>query len=519
MRSMIAKKTKEKEHEEPVQSGTSCDTVQTLPYDAGLAASSYIASVKSEDLGEESMHLLKNAVLGPDGKYHDFAHVYPDSQPEASPTKSPCLEQQDVKHEQGIEGTLAEKDPYFVGEPLEVKMETVSGESEEKTKQQPPEVDSGLVGEGTKPEERDAHNEEVASAVKGPSFQEHATSHEEPLKNEESQAVEGKEAEGQAVKVEEQKEKEEQKEVEEQKEGFKPKEVQEIFDTSSAAKTETPKSTTKTETMEAKNKKRKVEAQGAGSDGEVEFVSATPAVIPTPEVIAFLEKQDPEKSVEQILASARSYIEKADQQTPKVPVPTRVEQFKSRNSEQGKDAKKGKGKGRGRGRGRGRGKGRGKGLVRKQSGEPTADAEAEPAVAPKRRAAKPKAKAKATAKGKAKAKAKANVKKAESKERKEDEKDDEKEEEDPQDEQDKRDEQHEQGKDDGIAEKPDEERPRKRPRGGEPATFARRPCPATSPANFRWLAIKAIYRNKVVKQIQDMGEAISKWEERGWHSC
>ena len=45
--------------------------------------------------------------------------------------------------------------------------------------------------------------------------------------------------------------------------------------------------------------------------------------------------------------------------------------------------------------------------------------------------------------------------------------------------------------------------------------FARRPCPSTSPAKDKWIAISQTFKSQVQQQILEAGEKVSKWEERG----
>jgi hypothetical protein len=59
-----------------------------------------------------------------------------------------------------------------------------------------------------------------------------------------------------------------------------------------------------------------------------------------------------------------------------------------------------------------------------------------------------------------------------------------------------------------VEPKPKKQRP-------EANSFARRPCPATSPAKDRWAAIVKTFKEEIRKPLMDMEEPISKWEE-GW---
>jgi len=55
-----------------------------------------------------------------------------------------------------------------------------------------------------------------------------------------------------------------------------------------------------------------------------------------------------------------------------------------------------------------------------------------------------------------------------------------------------------------------------RAKPGEASSFARRPCPSTSPAKTRWLAIRNTYKNDVEKQVEDAGGNARAWEDCFW---
>ena len=60
-----------------------------------------------------------------------------------------------------------------------------------------------------------------------------------------------------------------------------------------------------------------------------------------------------------------------------------------------------------------------------------------------------------------------------------------------------------------------EDEPKLKKQRGEANSFARRPCPATSPAKDRWAAIVKAFKEEIRKPLMDMKEPMSKWEERG----
>ena len=64
-------------------------------------------------------------------------------------------------------------------------------------------------------------------------------------------------------------------------------------------------------------------------------------------------------------------------------------------------------------------------------------------------------------------------------------------------------------------ETPGEEPSSKKPKKEPSKSFARRPCPATSPAKDKWMAISQTFKSQVQPQILEAGEKVSKWEERG----
>lgn len=69
------------------------------------------------------------------------------------------------------------------------------------------------------------------------------------------------------------------------------------------------------------------------------------------------------------------------------------------------------------------------------------------------------------------------------------------------------------------AESEKEETPDQKPASKKPKkdakSFARRPCPSTSPAKDKWIAISQTFKSQVQQQILEAGEKVSKWEERG----
>ena len=52
----------------------------------------------------------------------------------------------------------------------------------------------------------------------------------------------------------------------------------------------------------------------------------------------------------------------------------------------------------------------------------------------------------------------------------------------------------------------------------EPKSFARRPCPTTSPAKDKWVAIMQTFRGEIQQKLKDGGEKPSKWEDMGYKS-
>ena len=53
------------------------------------------------------------------------------------------------------------------------------------------------------------------------------------------------------------------------------------------------------------------------------------------------------------------------------------------------------------------------------------------------------------------------------------------------------------------------------PEKGEPKTFARRPCPKTSPASDRWIAISQTFKKHVAPRIVALGLYTYSYEDRG----
>ena len=165
--------------------------------------------------------------------------------------------------------------------------------------------------------------------------------------------------------------------------------------------------------------------------------------------------------------------------------------------------------------GKGKGKGKGKGNTIK----PKAKAKSLPK-------GKAKAKAKSSPKGKAKAKAKTAKGKAEDVE--EDTEDLETKDDETMDVETQEHEKNEEGKGEKKVEsdesekkpqptknkkEPNEEAPAKKPKK-DAKSFARRPCPSTSPAKDKWIAISQTFKSQVQQQILEAGEKVSKWEER-----
>ena len=52
----------------------------------------------------------------------------------------------------------------------------------------------------------------------------------------------------------------------------------------------------------------------------------------------------------------------------------------------------------------------------------------------------------------------------------------------------------------------------------EPKSFARRPCPTTSPAKDKWVAIMQTFRGEIQQKLKDGNEKPSKWEDMGYKS-
>ena len=185
------------------------------------------------------------------------------------------------------------------------------------------------------------------------------------------------------------------------------------------------------------------------------------------------------------------------EKTGPAPVVPRTDQFKMKD---GLPVSKGKGKGKGRGKGKGNGKGKGKG-----------------------KPAKAKAKAKASAKAKAKAKARANRKRPEVEQ--------------PEGEEGLEDHPEVPEAEEPVeGEKPVEEKPVKKkrktppkakvsedgeaqvdaaPETNEPKlkSFARRPCPVTSPAKDKWHAIRSTYKSEIYQKVKDANGTPHAWED------
>lgn len=55
-----------------------------------------------------------------------------------------------------------------------------------------------------------------------------------------------------------------------------------------------------------------------------------------------------------------------------------------------------------------------------------------------------------------------------------------------------------------------------RAKNGEATSFARRPCPSTSPTKERWVGIKTVFQEDIKPSVQDLGLAVSAFEVGGF---
>ena len=243
-----------------------------------------------------------------------------------------------------------------------------------------------------------------------------------------------------------------------------------------------------------------------------------------------------------------------------IPVTSRIDQFAKRPARQPKGKGKGKkgkakakakskakAKAKSKSKGGRKGKGKGEAPVEEISDEEQQEDEQneedqeedpeEEEEAPRRVPRRPAAKAKGKAKAKAKAKGKANSKFQKSKSKEGDEEETEPEtmkrpaaasKEDPKEDTKKKKRAEEpepaepaepaepEKKKKKKAADPPEPEKKVRAKPGEASSFARRPCPCTSPAKTRWLAIRNTYKNDVEKKVEDAGGNARAWEDCFW---